>query len=208
MCGAIAGINYLLNATYFNQSKTGGFRNALSNITGVPACWINITDVTAYNLNPNGSLGSPASRRLLQAPTPLTLDLGLYETGPGPRRRLVQAGTGAGAATGAALGIGSFLPSTNGNGVLNSLNNAYDNGQLADSILPDPLQLELLKITPSGVSNHHVTFEHWCLVFVTRTQLCVIVLHLLPCSVALRVRNAFLPHGILVECVRNQTLGP
>ena len=152
MCGAIAGINYLLNATYFNQSKTGGFRNALSNITGVPACWINITDVTAYN------------RRLLQAPTPLTLDLGLYETGPGPRRRLVQAGTGAGAATGAALGIGSFLPSTNGNGVLNSLNNAYDNGQLADSILPDPLQLELLKITPSGVSNHHVTFEHWCLV--------------------------------------------
>lgn len=166
MSDAAAGINYLLNATYFNQSKTTGFKNALSNITGVPACWINITDVTAYNLNPNGSLGSPSSRRLLQAPAALSLDLGLYGAAPGQRRRLVQAGTGGDGETGAALGIGSFLPTTNGNGVLNSLNNAYGNGQMADSILPDPLQLELLKIQPAGVSHRCVSFALglivWC----------------------------------------------
>lgn len=151
--GAAAGINYLLNATYFNQSKTEGFKNALSNLTGVPACWINITNVTPYNLNPNGSLGSPSSRRLLQAPTALTLDLGLSGTAPWQRRRLAQAGTGVGSDTGAALGIDSFLPSTDGNGVLNALNEAYSNNRLADGILPDPLQLELLKITPTGVSH-------------------------------------------------------
>ena len=150
---ATAGINYLLNATAFNQSKTEGFKNALSNLTGVPACWINITDVTPYSLNPNGSLGAPSSRRLLQAPSALTLDLGLSGTAPWQRRRLAQAGTGVSSITGAALGIGSFLPSTNGNGVLGNLNDAYNNGKLADGILPDPLQLELLKITPTGVSH-------------------------------------------------------
>ena len=142
----LAGTNYLLNATYFNHSKTDGFKNALSNITGVPACWINLTDVTAYNLNPNGSLGSQSARRLLQAPGPLTLDLGLFDTASGNRRRLTQSNVGA------ALGINSFLPSNTGNDVLSSLNSAYNNGQLADGILPAPLQLELLRITPTGVS--------------------------------------------------------
>ena len=156
MCGGTAGINYLLNATSFNQSKTEGFKNALSNLTGVPACWINITDVTPYSLNSNGSLGAPSSRRLLQAPSALTLDLGLPGTAPWQRRRLAQAGTGVSSNTGAALGIGSFLPSTDGNSVLASLNSAYNNGQLADGLLPDPLQLELLKITPTGVSHRYV----------------------------------------------------
>lgn len=156
ICGTTAGINYLLNATYFNHSKTDGFKYALSNLTGVPACWINITDVTPYSLNPNGSLGAPSSRRLLQAPSALTLDLGLSGRAPWQRRRLAQAGTGVASDTGAALGLNSFLPSTDGNGVLGSLNDAYSNGKLADGILPDPLQLELLKITPTGVSHHYV----------------------------------------------------
>ena len=178
MCDAIAGINYLLNATYFNQSKTEGYKNALSNLTGVPACWINITEVTAYSLNPNGSLGSPSSRRLLQAPTALTLDLGLSGTAPWQRRRLAQAGTVAASDTGAALGINSFLPSTSGNGVLSSLNEAYGNGKLADSILPDPLVLELLKITPTGVSHRYVTCALDLAVSVRRLLLaCLCFLH-------------------------------
>lgn len=174
MCGTTAGINYLLNATHFNHSKTNGFKNSLSNLTGVPACWINITDVTPYSLNPNGSLGAPSSRRLLQAPFALTLDLGLPGRAPWQRRRLAQAGTGVASDTGAALGINSFLPSTNGNGVLGSLNDAYNNGKLADGILPDPLQLELLKITPTGVSHCSVKLCTGLAVFLCTLNSCMI----------------------------------
>jgi len=141
------GTNYLLNATAFNQSKATSYKSALGTIANVPSCWINVTDVTAYNLNTNGSLGSPA-RRLLQ-----TLDSGLsgfalegqLDQSPG-RRRLSQSSTGA------ALGINTFLPSTNASGVLSSLGDAYNNGQLASGILPDPLELDLLNITPASVS--------------------------------------------------------
>ena len=129
------GTNYLLNATAFNQSKATSYKSALGTIVNVPPCWINVTDVTAYNLNSNGSLGSPA-RRLLQ-----TLESGLsgyaleglLDQSPG-RRRLSQSSTGA------ALGINTFLPSTNASGVLSSLGDAYNNGQLASGILPDPLE--------------------------------------------------------------------
>lgn len=189
--GATAGINYLLNATYFNQSKTEGFKNALSNLTGVPACWINITNVTPYNLNPNGSLGSPSTRRLLQAPTALTLDLGLPGTAPWQRRRLVQAGTGVGSDTGAALGIDSFLPSTDGNGVLNALNEAYSNNRLADGILPDPLQLELLKITPTGVRHSCVDLFQSC------EASLLLAIHLLPSApVEFMFATALLAHAV------------
>ena len=114
-------------------------------MANVPPCWINITGVTAYNLNNNGSLGSPA-RRLLQA-----LDSGLFPAGQFEtaswRRRLSQSSTGA------ALGINAFLPSNNASGVLSSLGDAYNNGQLASGILPAPLELELLNITPASVSH-------------------------------------------------------
>ena len=141
------GTNYLLNATAFNQSKANSYKSALGTIVNVPPCWINVTDVTAYNLNSNGSLGFPA-RRLLQ-----TLESGLsgyaleglLDQSPG-RRRLSQSSTGA------ALGINTFLPSTNASGVLSSLGDAYNNGQLASGILPDPLELDLLNITPASVS--------------------------------------------------------
>lgn len=139
-----AGTNYLLNATAFNQSKATGYKNALATLANVPPCWVTVMGVTAYNLNSNGSLGSPA-RRLLQ-----TLDSGLVPTAldrQSPRgRRLSQSDTGA------ALGINTFLPSTGASGVLTLLGSAYNNGQLASGILPDPLDLELLNITPASVS--------------------------------------------------------
>jgi len=149
----------LLNATAFNQSKTTGYRTALGTIADVPPCWINVTSVTAYNLNSNGSLGSPARRLLhtLDSGLPQTALAGLLGTAPG-RRRLSQSSTGV------ALGINAFLPSNNASGVLTSLGNAYNGGQLASGILPAPLELELLNITPSTVSvvdtgiSTHVVF--------------------------------------------------
>lgn len=138
----VKGTDYLLNSTAFNQSKADGYKSALGTMANVPSCWINITGVTAYNLNTNGSLGSPA-RRLLQA-----LDSGLFPAGQFEtaswRRRLSQSSTGA------ALGINAFLPSNNASGVLSSLGDAYNNGQLASGILPAPLELELLNITPAS----------------------------------------------------------
>ncbi|KAL0042922.1 hypothetical protein WJX79_003977 [Trebouxia sp. C0005] len=141
----VKGTNYLLNATAFNQSKATGYKTALGTLAGVPPCWVSVTDVTAYNLNSNGSLGSPA-RRLLQTPdsglSGFALE-GQFDQSPG-RRRLSQSSTGA------ALGINAFLPSTDANGVVTSLGDAYSNGQLASGILPDPLELELLNITPAS----------------------------------------------------------
>ena len=152
-CVDFAGIGYLLNATAFNQSKVNGYKSALGTIANVPPCWISIMDVTAYNLNPNGSLGSPSgSRRLLQT-LDQTPDQGFSGTAPAlglsgtalRHRQLLQSNVGA------ALGINAFLPSTNSDDVLNRLNTSYGDGALANGISPNPLLLQLLSITPEGV---------------------------------------------------------
>lgn len=138
----VKGTDYLLNATAFNQSKATGYKSALATLANVPPCWVTVTGVTAYNLNSNGSLGSPA-RRLLQTLDSRLVPTGLETQSPGGRR-LSQSDTGA------ALGINTFLPSTGASGVLTLLGDAYNNGQLASGILPDPLDLELLDITPAS----------------------------------------------------------
>ena len=145
----------MLNATAFNQSKTDGYKSALSTISNVPECWISISDVTAYNLNPNGSLGSVSgSRRLLQIP-----DEGLLDTAPA-HRQLLQTGQ-----VGAALGVNAFLPSNDGNGVLNLLNNSYGDGVLANGIAPAPLLLQLLSVTPEGVSTMTLQSCFYCVIY-------------------------------------------
>ena len=159
-----AGSNY----TYFESSKADQFNATIANITGVPACWVELQNVTTWSVN-NGTVVQqlPNARRLLHAPDLPTLgypmsDQGTLVTAEG-RRRLLQTGVPNNTP---ALGIGFAVHTDNvaqantdlANSLLYSAPNSIDTSPMGVALQPNPLGLTLLGYTnaaqvTTGVSS-------------------------------------------------------
>lgn len=148
-----AGSNY----TYFESDKADHFNATIANITGVPACWVELQNVTTWSVN-NGTVVQelPNARRLLQTPGLPTLQL-LQPTEGTPaaakgRRRLLQNGVPNNTP---ALGVGLAVHTNDvtqantalANSLLYTAPNVIATSTMGQALAPSPLQLTLLGYT-------------------------------------------------------------
>lgn len=158
-CFGAAGSNY----TYFENSKADLFNATIANITNVPACWVELQNVTTWSVD-NGTVVQqlPNARRLLQTPGLPILGYPLAFDG---RRRLLQNGVPNNTP---ALGIGFAVHTDDptaastalANSMLYSAPKTIDTSTMGVALKPDPVGLTLLGYTNANQVTTGVCSTH------------------------------------------------